>query len=56
MGPQETTEWDTMFDNIMSRVSALERSQRAQGQTLADTRGHVSQLKHDCYATVADIG
>ena len=56
MGPQETTEWDTMFDNIMSRVSALERSQRAQGQTLADTRGHVSQLKHDFDATVADIG
>ena len=51
MGPQETSEWDTMFGNIMSRVSALERSQRAQRKTLADTRGHVSQLKCNlkCY-------
>ena len=40
----------------MSRVSALERSRRALGQTLADTRGHVSQLKHDFDATVTDIG
>lgn len=56
MGPQETSEWDTMFDNIMSCVPALERSQRPQGQTLADTRGHVSQLNHDFDATVMDIG
>ena len=44
-----------MFDNLMSRVSAFERSQRAQGQTLSDSRGHVSQLKHDFDATVTDI-
>ena len=40
----------------MSHVSVLERSQRAQGQTLADTCGHVSQIKHDVDITVADIG
>ena len=53
---QPHVRWDTMFDNFMGRVSALERSQRAQGQTLADTRGHVSQLKNDVNATFADMG
>ena len=56
MGHQETSRSVIKFDNIMSRVSSLEQSHRAQGQTSGDTRGRANRFKNDFDVTLADIG
>ena len=55
MGPQETLDWDEIFDNIESRTSALENNSRLHGQKIAEVQASVNHFVARLESTIEDI-
>ena len=55
MGPQETSEYQQAFENLVNQISALQNYQRTSARRSADLMGSVSQLVTEAAKAEEDI-
>ena len=56
MGPQDTIDYDDIFDNLVSRVAAKENNVKAHGTRIAEFQMQTIEVNNKTYAIADDIG